>query len=183
MGKNGCWELVSSPLQLSKDGATVCFTSAVIAPLFPLVVFACCALLEIFKPTSGITAGLQAPMRDSFFHPSSCFLRFSGWIHFFQSGRFTRGIWLFCKGFWITAIFFVTWRSRSVLRSCEAKMLTVFGVGERAFFWAVTPLEPNETIQTELNTSTQRDWCLKWSHVTGMEHATGHHLVVHWWSL
>lgn len=47
-------------LQCRYDGATVCFTSAVMAPLFPLVVFACCALLEIFKPTSGITAGLQA---------------------------------------------------------------------------------------------------------------------------
>ena len=109
MDKNGCLEL-----RTPQDGATVCFTSAVMAPLFPLAVFACCVLLEIYKPTSGITAGLQAQMRDSFLHPSSRFLRFFVELIFSNSDGSHAASVFFCKGFRITTTLFFTRRSEVV---------------------------------------------------------------------
>ena len=44
----------------TKDGATVRFVSALVAPVVPLTVMLCCILLELLKPGSGINAGLQA---------------------------------------------------------------------------------------------------------------------------
>ena len=46
---------------LFKDGATVRFVSALVAPVFPLVVFLCCLLVEVAKPGLGIAGGLQDP--------------------------------------------------------------------------------------------------------------------------
>jgi len=47
-------------LQCRFDGATVRFVSALVAPVFPLVVFLCCLLVEVAKPGLGIAGGLQA---------------------------------------------------------------------------------------------------------------------------
>ena len=44
-----------------EDGATVRFVSALVAPVFPLVVFLCCLLVEVSKPGLGIAGGLQDP--------------------------------------------------------------------------------------------------------------------------
>ena len=44
-----------------QDGATVRFVSALVAPVFPLVVFLCCLLVEVAKPGLGIAGGLQDP--------------------------------------------------------------------------------------------------------------------------
>ena len=44
-----------------QDGATVRFVSALVAPVFPLVVFLCCLLVEVAKPGWGIAGGLQEP--------------------------------------------------------------------------------------------------------------------------
>ena len=44
-----------------EDGATVRFVSALVAPVFPLVVFLCCLLVEVAKPGLGIAGGLQEP--------------------------------------------------------------------------------------------------------------------------
>ena len=35
------------------------FVSALVAPVFPLVVFLCCLLVEVAKPGLGIAGGLQ----------------------------------------------------------------------------------------------------------------------------
>ena len=37
------------------------FVSALVAPVFPLVVFLCCLLVEVAKPGLGIAGGLQDP--------------------------------------------------------------------------------------------------------------------------
>ena len=44
-----------------QDGAAVRFVSALVAPVFPLVVFLCCLLVEVAKPGLGIAGGLQDP--------------------------------------------------------------------------------------------------------------------------
>ena len=50
-----------------EDGATVRFVSALVAPVFPLVVFLCCLLVEVAKPGLGIAGGLQDPGCSVFF--------------------------------------------------------------------------------------------------------------------
>ena len=50
------------PYLFFEDGATVRFVSALVAPVFPLVVFLCCLLVEVAKPGLGIAGGLQDGM-------------------------------------------------------------------------------------------------------------------------
>ena len=54
------WPYLSLSL-FFEDGATVRFVSALVAPVFPLVVFLCCLLVEVAKPGLGIAGGLQDP--------------------------------------------------------------------------------------------------------------------------
>ena len=55
------WPYLSYHYLHLEDGATVRFVSALVAPVFPLVVFLCCLLVEVAKPGLGIAGGLQDP--------------------------------------------------------------------------------------------------------------------------
>ena len=57
-----CWVApgLCSYCSRAQDGPTVRFVSALAAPVFPLLVLLCCALVELMKPGLGINTAIQA---------------------------------------------------------------------------------------------------------------------------